>query len=57
MVVPQNGWFTRDNPFKMDDLGVLLFQETSMSFFQTKMAEKYRIFRPRSKRPNLQQHM
>ena len=30
MVVPQNGRFTRKNPIDIDDLGVPLFQETSI---------------------------
>ena len=30
IMVPQNGWFIRGNPLKMDDLGVPLFLETPM---------------------------
>ena len=34
--VPQNGRFIVENPIKMDDAGVLLFQETSMwGWFKT----------------------
>ena len=28
IVVPANGWFMMENPFKMDDLGVPPFKET-----------------------------
>ena len=38
IMVPQHGWFIRENPIKMDDLGVHLFLETPMYFlFQPAM--------------------
>jgi len=32
IVIPQNGWCIRENPIKMDDLGVPLFSETPIYY-------------------------
>ena len=37
IVVPQNGWFIREHPIKMDDLGVPLFLETPIYIYHTLM--------------------
>ena len=44
MLVPQNGSFMKENPMKIDDLEVPLFQETSKFIVYIFLSIIYKIY-------------